>query len=127
MRIPHAALSLAVAGALGFAAARAYAQTVLTVKDFHRNSKAYVGGSVQISGLAYNIRQETKRRNGVDVAFTSFNLYESDAKGKKGKYYVFVSIPADSFKTPLVDGQPATITGPIQWPYQVGRIDDQGP
>lgn len=103
------------------------AQTVLTVKEFHRSSKTYVGSSVQMNGLAYNIRQETKKRAGRDVAFTSFNLYETDSKGNKGKYYVFVSIPSDSFKTPLTEGQPASITGPIQWPFQIGRIDDLGP
>lgn len=119
--------SSTLAALLLLAAGGASAQTVLSVKDFHRSSKTYVGGSVQMTGLAYNIRQEIKRRNGRDVPFTSFNLYEADAKGKKGKYYVFVSIPASSFKSPVIEGDPATITGAIQWPYQIGRIDDTGP
>lgn len=122
--LPHAVPAAAL---LLLAALTAAAQTVLSVKDFHRSSKTYVGNSVQVTGLAFNVRQELKRRNGQDVAFTSFNLYEVDAKGKKGKYYIYVSIPAGSFKTPLEEGGSATITGAIQWPYQIGRIDDTGP
>lgn len=110
--------------ALLLLAAGAMAQTVVSVSDFHRSAKTYVGSAVQISGVAYNIRQETKRRGGKDAAYTSFNLFETDAKGKKSRYYVFVSIPSSSFKTPLTEGEPAVITGPIQWPYQIGRIDD---
>ena len=128
-KVPSLLVQTAAAGALaGFllllGVRTLMAQTVVTVNDFHRNSKSYVGSNVQISGIAYSIRQEIKQRNGQGVAYTTFNLYENGAKGKKGKYYVFVSIPASSFKTPITEGDPATITGPIQWPYQVGRIDD---
>ncbi len=40
------------------------AQAVVTVKDFHRSAKTYVGNGVQITGLSYNIRQELKKREG---------------------------------------------------------------
>lgn len=113
-----------LAVALSLAASAASAQTVMTVAEFHRGAKQHVDTTVQLSGVAYNIRQEIKHRGGRDVPYTSMNLYELDGKGRKGKYYVYVSIPTSSLKGALAEGDAAVITGAIHWPYQVGRMDD---
>jgi hypothetical protein len=99
------------------------AQSTLTVSDFHANSKTYVGSLVSVSGLARNIRSETKKRNGVDVPFTTLNLYEVDSKGKQRSYYIYVSLPSSAFSASPADGVMATITGNIKWPYMIGAID----
>jgi len=101
----------------------ARAQSILTVSDFHANAKAYVGSNVQVTGMAKNIRSETKTVNGVRVPRTVLNLYELDPKGKQKSYYIFVSLPTSAFSSMPVDGALATITGTIKWPYMIGAID----
>ena len=114
----------AASGAVAFAILTAVqAQTSLTVAQFHSNQKAYVGSSVTITGMAKNIRSETKKRNGIDVAYTTLNLYEMDAKGKQKPYYVYVSLPTSAFSGTPADGATASITGTMKWPYSIGAID----
>ena len=100
------------------------AQSVLTVQEVHRSARTYVGTNVQINGLAYNIRSESKNQNGVETPYTKFNLYEADSKGRKGKYYVAVSLPSSSFKINIVEGGPVAIVGTLKWPYQIAMIDE---
>jgi hypothetical protein len=115
----------AAAGVVAFFGLSALkAQTVLTVRDYHHNQKAYVGSQVEITGIATNIRQVTKRVNNQDVPYTSLNLNEQDNKGRKGKYYVWVSIPSRQFTTQINDGDPARIVGTMKWPYQIGMIEE---
>jgi hypothetical protein len=115
----------AFSGALMFAALHLVtAQTVLTIQDFHRSSRSYVGTQVQITGLAYGVHQSIKRVNGVDVPYISLNLHEIDNKGRKGKYYVYVYLPASEMKTTINEGDRAAIAGTIQWPPMVGEISE---
>lgn len=99
------------------------AQSTLTVAQFHANARAYVGASVQVTGLAKHIREESKTRNGVKVPFTTLDLYEVDSKGKQKNYYIYVSLPTGVFSSMPEDGVMASITGAIKWPYMVGAID----
>lgn len=108
---------------LGLEAVRAQQQVVLTVAQYHSNSKLYVGRVVEISGMAKSIRNEMRRKDGQDIPYTKLNLYEVDAKGKKGNYYVYVALPTSQFRSLPADGDMATIIGPIKWPYEIGAID----
>jgi uncharacterized protein YqjF (DUF2071 family) len=99
------------------------AQTALTVADVRANPKAYVGSRVQVTGLVQNIRLEPKTVNGVQVPYTKLNLYLVDSKGRKGAYYIYVSIPTSDFTSAPVEGQMASITGPLKWPYMIAAID----
>jgi hypothetical protein len=115
----------ALAGGLTFFALGAVtAQTVLSVAQVRSNPKAYVGnGTVQVTGLAYGIRSDSRKLNNQAVPYIKLNLYEQDSKGNKGSHYVYVAIPASQFASVPAEGQLATITGPLKWPYEIAAID----
>lgn len=115
----------ALAGGVTFLALSAVrAQTLLTVAQLRGNPKSYVGnGDVQITGIAQSIRSGTRKYNGKVVPVTILNLYEQDAKGRKGSHYVFCVVPTSQFATTPVEGGMATITGPLKWPYEIAAID----
>ncbi len=118
-------LAGAAAGALVFFGLSALkAQAVLTVKEYHSSPRTYVGTQVQITGLAHNIRTATRRYRGQDVPYVYLDLYEQDAKGDRGKYYVWCAIPASQLKNQINEGDSAQVTGTMKWPYQVGMIDE---
>jgi hypothetical protein len=113
-----------LSGALVFVGLRHLgAQTVLRVADFHRNSKAYVGTTIQVTGVAGSVKLENKKVGSDNVPYAKFCLYEQDSKGKKTKYYIWVSIPAESFQNPPKEGDDVTITGLAQWPDQIAKIE----
>jgi hypothetical protein len=122
-------LKAAVVGALAgaatfFALSAVKAQAVLTVAQVRSNPKAYVGsGEVAVTGMASNIRSDSRSINGQAVPVVKLNLYELDAKGRKGSHYVYAVVPASSFAALPVEGGMATITGPLKWPYEVAAID----
>ena len=100
------------------------AQTALTVAQVKANPKLYVGSSVQVTGLAWSVRSDTRKRNGQMIPYVKLNLYELDAKGRRGSRYVYVALPASAFTSMPVEGQMATITGPLKWPYEIAVIDE---
>ena len=100
------------------------AQTALTVADVKMNPKAYVGTTVSVTGLAWSVRSETKSKNGQAVPYVKLNLYELDKNGKKGSRYVYVALRASNFNAVPIEGQMATITGPLKWPYEIAVIDE---
>jgi hypothetical protein len=99
------------------------AQSVLTVAQLETNPRAYVGTTVQITGLVQNVRNDTRRINGKDVPYVKLNLYKVDAKGRKAPRYVYVSLPAKDYQTPPVEGQMMAVTGPLKWAYEIAAID----
>lgn len=100
------------------------AQTVLTVAQLRSNPKAYVGaGNVQITGLASGIRSDSRKINRELVPVIKLNLYELDSRGNKGSHYVYVVMPASQFTSVPAEGQMATITGPLKWPYEIAAVD----
>jgi len=101
----------------------ARAQTIATVSDVRANPKQYVGSSVQVTGLAQGIRTDTKLVKGSKVPYTKLNLYEVDAKGRKGSHYIYVALPTSDFSTTPVEGEMARVTGTLKWPYEVAAID----
>jgi hypothetical protein len=116
----------AFSGALVFLALTAVkAQQTLTVRDLRSNPKAYVGNTVAITGLVANVRSEMRAPKGrtEKVPWTKLNLYEVDAKGKKGSHYVYVSLPSSSFTPTPNEGDQMTVTGPLAWPYEIAAID----
>lgn len=120
------AVAGALAGVLSFAAlTHVKAQQNLTVAQVHKDPKSFVNnGSVyQVTGLAWSVRSDTKRVAGKDVPYVKLNLYELDAKGRKGSRYIYVSLPASDFSSVPVEGQMASITGPMKWPYEIAVID----
>jgi hypothetical protein len=120
-----AALIGSLSGAVMFFALGALkAQTALTVADVKTNPKAYVGSSVSVTGLAWSVRSETKVKDGQPVPYVKLNLYELDKKGKKGSRYIYVALRASNFNSVPVEGQMATITGPLKWPYEIAVIDE---
>ncbi len=116
----------ALAGALVFFALGAVkAQQVLNVADIHSNPKAYVntGNTYQVTGLASSVRTDTRYVKGQAVSYVKLNLYELDNKGRKGSHYVYVALPAANFASVPSEGQMATITGAMKWPYEIAAID----
>jgi hypothetical protein len=115
----------ALSGVVAFVALTAVrAQAVLTVAQLRSNPKAYVGnGEVAITGMAHDIRSGTRRINGQVVPVTILDLYDLDAKGRKGSHYVFCVVPASRFSSSPVEGGMTTVTGPLKWPYEVAAID----
>ncbi|MFI5347636.1 MAG: hypothetical protein ACHQ51_14775 [Elusimicrobiota bacterium] len=114
----------ALSGALVFFALTAVkAQQSLTVNDLRANPKLYVGNTVAITGLVSGVRSEMKKINGQQVPWTKLNLYERDAKGRKGSHYVYVSLPAANFTPTPNEGDQMTVTGPLKWPYEIAAID----
>lgn len=115
----------ALSGAFVFAALTvAFAQRALTVSDVRSNGKAYVGSVTTVSGLAYYVRQETRKRNNQQTPYVKLSLYETDSKGNKGSHYVYVALPASSFAFMPSEGQSLNVTGPLKWPYEVAVIEE---
>jgi hypothetical protein len=114
----------AAAGAAAFVALSAVSQTVLTVAQVEQNSRAYVGTTVEVTGLVQSVRSDTRTVNGARIPYVKLNLYKVDAKGRKGTRYIYVALPADSFKGGMpVEGQMMSITGPLKWGYEIAAID----
>ena len=116
----------ALAGVLAFGTLTAVkAQQNLTVAQVHHDPKAYVnnGQTYAVTGLAVNVRRENRRVSGRDVPYVKLNLYDVDAKGRKGSHYVYVALPVSDFQSVPVEGQMAVITGPMKWPYEIAAID----
>jgi len=116
----------ALAGALVFLALSAVkAQQALNVADIRANPKAYVntGNAYQVTGVASFVHSSSRYVNGQNVPYIKLSLYELDAKGRKGSHYVYVSLPANNFVSVPTEGQMATITGPMKWPYEIAAID----
>jgi hypothetical protein len=106
---------------LGLTAVKA--QSVLTVAQLETNTRAYVGTTVQVTGLVQNVRNDTRRVNGKDVPYVKLNLYKVDGKGRKAARYVYVSLPAKDYQSPPVEGQMMAVTGPLKWGYEIAAID----
>ncbi len=116
----------ALAGVLAFGTLCAVkAEQNLTVAQVHHDPKSFVnnGQTYAVTGLAQSVRHKTRRIGGKDVPYVMLDLYEVDAKGKKGSHYVYVALPAADFQSVPVEGQMAVITGPMKWPYEVAAID----
>jgi hypothetical protein len=114
----------AAAGAAVFFALDAVrAQAVLTVAQLELNSKLYVGTTVEVTGMVSGVRSETRQVNGAPVPYVKLNLYKVDNKGRKASRYVYVALPATSFKAMPVEGQMMAITGPLKWGYEIAAID----
>lgn len=114
----------ALAGALTFLGLNAVkAQAVLTVAQVEQNPKAYVGGTVQVTGYVSGVRSDTRKINGENVPYVKLNLYKVDNKGRKASRYIYVALPASSFQTMPVEGQMMAITGPLKWGYEIAAID----
>lgn len=113
-----------LSGALVFSILSAVrAQSQMNVADVLTNPQLYIGKSVQVTGIAKDIRAVTYKVNGSKVPTTKLNLYEVDAKGRKGRHYINVAIPTSSFSSVPADGQMASITGLLKGPYEVGVIE----
>src|SRR5947209_1894571 len=76
----------------------------ITVAQLHSNARAYVGTVATVTGLAYYIKSDTKMKNGQSVPYTKLSIYEIDAKNRKGKFYVWVSMPTSQFKYMPAEG-----------------------
>lgn len=114
----------ALAGAAVFLALSAVkAQTSLTVFDFQRNSKQYVGTEVRVTGLAQNIRHDVKQVQGKPVEYTKLNLYSILPNGKRDSHYIYVNLPTSSFRFVPNEGDSVSIQGTPKWPYEIAVID----
>lgn len=118
-----AAVGTLAGAAVFFALGAVKAQTALTVADVESNSRAYVGTTVQVTGLVQSVRSDHRRINGADVPYIKLNLYKLDKKGNKGSRYIYVALPASAFQTMPVEGQMMAVTGPLKWGYEIAAID----
>ena len=114
------AAGLFVAGALLFAGAL----KAQTVADVLHNPGSYIGSSTSVTGIVSSVKVVTRKRHGELVQLLKFNLYEADAKGKKGPHYVYVSVPANTFSTVPAEGQMLTVTATLKPPYEVAVVDE---
>jgi hypothetical protein len=106
-----------------FILSAAKAQTILNVADVHANPALYIGSNVQVTGIAKSIRLISKTGFGRKVPYTVLDLYEMDAKGRRGSHFIYVSVPTSAYSAAPIDGQMATITGTLKEPSMVGQID----
>ena len=121
-----AAVIGALSGAIVFLAlcgVRAQQGPGISVADLRHNPKPYVGTVVSVTGMANSVRSGEKWNGHEKVPCIKLNLYEVDAKGRKGSHYIYVNMPTSQYKFVPAEGQMVQITGPLKWPYEVAAID----
>jgi hypothetical protein len=114
----------AAAGALVFWALSALqAQGGATVGDVLGDPGRFWGRIVSVTGRVDSVRAAGRYLRGQRVPTYSFNLYELGERRQR-RHYVFVSLPASQFPATPQEGQDLTITGTLQAPLQLGKIED---
>lgn len=132
MKNPRVALAVAAAFAAGVVSASAvtaFSQRALSINDVLGDPSRVWGKNVTVDGIAGSVRYSLKTvdyKTRQQEEYVSFSLYAPDPKGYKGrgKYYISVNIPAASFgmNKPAED-RVVALTGQLQPPFQLGRIE----
>jgi hypothetical protein len=93
------------------------------VSEVRVNPALFIGRSVQVTGLVGSVKAVTRQVHGRMTQLLKFNLYEVDARGRRGAHYIFISLPASQFQYVPIEGRMLTIQGLLKPPYEVAAID----